>query len=122
MMLYVGCPSAAGGIGGRPKPGVPQIITALGRSRQGQPAFASVMSVTPSESADAVRPDEMSRADDADVAAPDGAVGVPMPLESAHPTNGSATTAVNTQANALQRRMLLSVLGRRARRSRCSPP
>ena len=62
-----------------------------------QPAFASVTSVTPWESADAVPPEETAPADDGVDATDteDAAVGVPIPSEPAHPASGSATTAVS---------------------------
>src|SRR5436190_9268788 len=64
MRLYLACPSAAGGIGGTPKPGAPQRVSPLPGWMQIHPAFASVRSVTCRSPAEAASPKDWGCADD----------------------------------------------------------
>ena len=95
-----------GGIEGKPKPGGAQIVRPGAGDLQGQPAFTSVSSVTPSESADAASPEEASRPghdgeDDRLLGAEDdGLVGDGV---CAHPTtNAVPTTTARARARRAQ--------------------
>jgi len=92
-----------GGIEGKPKPGGAQIVRPGAGDLHGQPAFASVSSVTPSESADAASPEEASRtADDGEDdrvvgAEDDGLVGDGV---CAHPRTNTVPTTTRAASEA----------------------